>query len=116
MTARVIKWGVGNGAPLRTGAKGGDMAAVGGIGHGWPPEAHNYIELYARFEGALKAKGMLRDKERAEASWLKLADELKEEFFSHIRESGHAATLRRTASSSDEGHDVRARNPSQDRE
>lgn len=62
---------------------------------GWPQQAIEFIQLFARVEGALKQSGHLKrdKKKRAEADWTGFADSLGPEFFQYVRDSEQANTL-----------------------
>lgn len=61
---------------------------------GWPPEAIEFMQLYARIEGELKRVGNTkRGRKLAEADWGPLAESLGEEFFHFVRDSKLADTL-----------------------
>ncbi|WP_296597993.1 hypothetical protein [Phenylobacterium sp.] len=52
------------------------------------------LDLYRRLEYALKRSGFLNSKwKRASADWAAFAQELGDEFFAEMRDSGEAATL-----------------------
>lgn len=60
----------------------------------WPPEAIEFIQLYARVEGELKRAGNTkRGRKLAEADWVPLAGSLGEEVFHFVRDSHMADTL-----------------------
>jgi hypothetical protein len=61
---------------------------------GWPPEAIEFLELYARTERALKQAGCVKKgKKFAEADWTPFANALGPEFLEHVRTSHQAEIL-----------------------
>ena len=60
---------------------------------GWPEEARQFLELFGRTEHALKQLGFLKKKKRAEADWVRFADELGAAFYDRIVASGAAKVI-----------------------
>ncbi len=67
------------------------------INMGWPLEAIEFFQLYARMEGELKQAGYTKKgRKLAEADWNPFAASLGMDFFQFVRDSKMANTLIRS--------------------